>query len=102
MSVEISGFTVAGMFGRTPRSPSGAPAFELLPRSADGDPAARRAEHLDNRRDAARRVSRTYKAWSAGSRDDRQMLYSLFLDALRHEEHAALQLERDSSPLGLL
>jgi hypothetical protein len=89
------------MFRRTPKTSSAAgPALELLPGTEVGDPAGLRAEHLKQWRDAAKRVARTYNAWCAASRRDRQELYVSFLDALRREERAARQLERDASVLG--
>jgi hypothetical protein len=65
-----------------------------------GHPAALRAEHLQEWRDASKRVMRTYKAWCAANRHDRHVLYVAFLDALRREERAAEQLERDAPARG--
>jgi len=89
------------MFRRKPKSSSaGDTALELLPGVEVGDPEGPRAEHLREWRDAARRVARTYNAWCAASRRDRHVRYVSFLDALRREERAARQLERDGSALG--
>jgi hypothetical protein len=65
-----------------------------------GNPAGLRAEHLQEWRDASKRVMRTYNAWCVASRRDRHVLYVSFLDALRREERAAEQLERDASAPG--
>jgi hypothetical protein len=56
-----------------------------------------RAEHLEEWREASRRVMRSYKAWCAAPRGDRHRLHVAFLDALRREEQAARQVERDAS-----
>ena len=60
------------------------------------DSAGLRAQHLQEWRDAAKCVVRTYKAWCAGSRPDRSRLYAAFCDALRGQERAARQVEIDS------
>ncbi len=56
------------------------------------------AEHLQEWRDASRRVVRDYKAWSAAGRADRHRLHVAFLEALRREEQAARRIERDVVP----
>ncbi len=61
-----------------------------------GDSVDLRAEHLQEWRDASRRVTRTYKAWCAGAPDERHHLHVAFLDALRREERAARLVERDA------
>ena len=61
-----------------------------------GDPAGLREEHLEEWRDASKRVMRTYNAWCAASRRDRHVRYVSFLNALRHEARAAEQLEGDA------
>jgi hypothetical protein len=89
------------MFRRTPRSLSApGPDLELLLRAEVDDPAGLRAEHLQQWRDAARRVASTYKAWCAASWRERRSRYVSFLDALGHEERAARQVERNASALG--
>ena len=65
-----------------------------------GEPADLRAEHLQEWRDASKRVLRRYNAWCAVSRRDRHELYVAFLDALRREEQAAKRVERDASAPG--
>ncbi len=55
------------------------------------------AQHLEEWRDASRRVMRSYKAWCAAPRSERHRLHVAFLDALRREEQAARQVERDAS-----
>jgi hypothetical protein len=54
------------------------------------------AEHLQEWRDASKRVLRTYKAWCAGNRSDRHRLHVAFLEALRREEQAARRVESDT------
>jgi hypothetical protein len=56
----------------------------------------RHAEHLQEWRDASKRVLRAYKAWCAGSRSDRHRLHVAFLEALRREEQAARRVESDT------
>jgi hypothetical protein len=63
------------------------------------DPAGVHAQHIQEWRDAARRVTRTYKAWCAASRHERRGRYLAFLDALLCEERAARQVEREASAL---
>ena len=46
------------------------------------------AEHLQEWRDASKRVVRDYKAWCAAGRADRHRLHVAFLEALRREEQA--------------
>lgn len=58
------------------------------------------AEHLREWREAARRVTRTYKAWCAAERRERRGRYLSFLDALVCEERAARQVELDTAGLG--
>jgi hypothetical protein len=55
------------------------------------------AEHLQEWRDASKRVLRTYKAWCAGSRSDRHRLHVAFLEALRREEQAARRVASDAA-----
>ena len=55
------------------------------------------AQHLEEWRDASSRVMRSYKAWCAAPRSERHRLHVAFLDALRREEQAARQVERDAS-----
>ena len=40
---------------------------------------------------------RTYHAWCAASRSNKADRYGSFLDALKREERAARQVERDAS-----
>lgn len=61
------------------------------------EPTDLHGEHLQEWRDASKRVVRAYKAWCASTRSDRHRLYLAFLDALRREEQAARRLERDAS-----
>ena len=82
------------MFQRTPKS---SPADERSPRADLGDVACLRVKHALEWRDAAGRVTSAYKAWCAAGRCDRHRLYISFVDALRREEQAARQLERDMS-----
>lgn len=70
------------------------------PRADVRDPAGLDAQHFREWRDAARRVTRTYKAWCAASRGERRGRYLAFLDALLCEERAARQVERDASAVG--
>ena len=60
------------------------------------DPAYVRSEHIEEWREACKRVMRTYKAWHAADRRDRHALYASFLDALRAEERAAQRVEHDA------
>jgi hypothetical protein len=53
------------------------------------------AEHLEEWRDASKRVLRAYKAWCAGSRRDRHRLHVAFLESLRREEQAARRVQAD-------
>ena len=62
-----------------------------------GEPTNLQVEHMQEWRDASKRVVRAYKAWCASTRSDRHRLYLAFLDALRREEQAARRLERDAS-----
>ena len=81
------------MFQRTPKS------SRVAERSASaglGDTAALRVEHFYAWRDAAREVQSTYRAWCAAGRRDSHRLYLVFLDALRYEELAAREVERDA------
>jgi hypothetical protein len=57
-------------------------------------------QHLEDWRNASKRVMRSYKAWCAASRGERHQLHVAFLDALRREEQAALQVERDATQSG--
>lgn len=89
------------MFRRTPKSfsPSvGCP--EPLPHARLDDPARLREDQLQEWREAARGVARTYKAWCAANWLDRRDRYLSFLDALGREERAARQVEPDASALG--
>jgi hypothetical protein len=61
-----------------------------------GDPADLRSQHLQNWREASNGALRSYKAWCAASRQDRHEKQLSFLSALRREERAASQVERDS------
>ena len=70
------------------------PAFEPSPAHEPADRPA--AEHLQEWRDAAKRVARAHHAWCAASRSEQQERYRSFLDALRREEGAAEQVERDA------
>jgi len=63
-----------------------------------GDPPDLRSEHLEAWREDCKQVLRTYKAWCAAGRRDRHAHYASFLDALRREERAAQQVERDAQP----
>ena len=56
-------------------------------------------DHVEEWRDAARRVTRTYKAWCAASRRERRGRYLAFLDALVCEERAARLVEFDTAGL---
>jgi hypothetical protein len=58
---------------------------------------APQAEHLEEWRDASKRVLRAYQAWCAGSWSDRHRLHVAFLEALRREEQAARRVERDTA-----
>jgi hypothetical protein len=90
------------MFRRTAkRSSASRRVLERSPRQEAGDRASLRNDHIEEWREAARRVVRVYKAWSAASGRDRQDLYVSFVDALRCEERAAQQVERDASSLGV-
>lgn len=90
---------LACVFGRSRKSMSApGPAFEPSPAHEPADRPA--AEHLQEWRDAAKRVARAYHAWCAASRSEQQERYRSFLDALRREEGAAQQVERDASGLG--
>jgi hypothetical protein len=60
------------------------------------EPADPQPEHMQEWRDAAKRVVRAYKAWCASTRSDRHRLYLAFLEALRREEQAARRVERDA------
>lgn len=84
------------MFQRTPKSPR---VSELSSRAYVGDAASLRVEHLQQWRDAAKREARAYIAWCAASRRDRHNHHLSFLDALRREERAAHQVERDALAL---
>jgi hypothetical protein len=55
------------------------------------------ADPMTEWRDASKRVVRAYKAWCAASRPDRHALYVSFLDALKHEERAARNVQHDAS-----
>jgi len=61
-----------------------------------GDPADLRSEHLQDWREASNWALRSYKAWCAAGRQDRHEQYLSFLSALRREDRAAYQVERDS------
>jgi hypothetical protein len=80
--------TVGRMFQRTPRSSS---AVDASPR-AELSGADLRVAHLQEWRDAAKRVTREYEAWCAAAPRDRPNVHCSFLDALTHEEGAARQL----------
>ena len=60
------------------------------------NPADPRSAHLQDWREASKRVLRTYKAWCAAGRQDRREEYLSFLNALGREERAAWEVERDS------
>jgi hypothetical protein len=60
------------------------------------------AEQLEQWRNAAKRVARAWMAWLAVDRPDRRRAYTVYLEALADEEHAAAQLERDMFALGRL
>ena len=81
------------MFQRTPKSSRVA---ERSARAGLGDAAALRVEHVYAWRDAAREVQSTYRAWCTAGRRDSHRLYLVFLDALRYEELAAREVERDA------
>jgi hypothetical protein len=98
MSVAKAPFTLARMIVRR-SNPVPAPR-EDLPASGRADvrdPAGVHARHFQEWRDAAIRVTRTYKAWCAASRPERRGRHLAFLDALLCEERAARQVERDAS-----
>jgi hypothetical protein len=61
------------------------------------EPTDLHTEHLEEWRDASKRVVRAYKAWCAANRGDRHRLHVAFLEALRLEEQAARRVERDVS-----
>ena len=86
------------MLGRSHKTaPAPQSAVEASAGSELADPARLRTEHLQEWRDAARRVMRTYHAWCAASRSNKAERYRSFLDALRREEMAARQVERDAT-----
>ena len=87
MSITSRGLTVARM---SPRGfqPHGGASTDV------------QDEHVQEWRDASRRVARTYKAWCAADRRERRGRYLTFLDALVCEERAARQVELDTSRLG--
>ena len=81
------------MFQRTPKSsrvaePSAPSGFAYA--------AALRVEHVYAWRDAAKEVGSSYRAWCTAGPRDSHRLYLVFLDALRYEEQAARQVERDA------
>ena len=84
------------MFQRTPKSSRVA---ERSARAGFGSAAGLRVEHLEAWRDAAKEVRSTYGAWCTAGRRDSHRLYLVFLDALRYEERAARQVERDATAL---
>jgi hypothetical protein len=69
---------------------------KLAHMSRVGDPAELRSAHLQDWRDASKRVLLTYKTWCAAGRQDRHEEYLWFLNALGREERAAWEVERDS------
>jgi hypothetical protein len=83
-------------------NPVPAPREDLAasPRAEVRDPPGVHAQHFQEWRDSARRVTRTYKAWCAASRRERRGRYLAFLDAMLCEERAARQVERDTSAVG--
>lgn len=91
---------LARMFRRSHKAPASGQVVEVCRRAEVGDIAGLRAEHLKEWRDASKTVTGTYRAWCAAARPDRRDLYLCFLDALRQEERAALQVERDALALG--
>jgi hypothetical protein len=101
MSVAKAPLTLARMILRR-SNPVPAPREDLAasPRADVRDPAGVRAQHLEEWRDSARRVTRTYKAWCAASRRERRSGHLAFLDALLCEERAARQVELDGSAVG--
>jgi hypothetical protein len=60
------------------------------------DSADLRSQHLQDWREASNWALRSYKAWCASGRQDRHEQYLSFLSALRREERAACQVDRDS------
>jgi hypothetical protein len=60
------------------------------------NPEDRRSAHLQDWREASKRVLLTYKAWCAAGRQDRHEVYLCFLNALGREERAAWEVGRDS------
>ena len=82
------------MFQRTPKSSRVA---EPSARAGFGYAPGLRVEHLQAWRDAAKEVRSTYRAWCTAGRRDSRRLHMVFLDALRYEELAARQVERDAS-----
>jgi hypothetical protein len=64
------------------------------------DPADLHAQHLEVWRDASKRVVHSYRAWCAAPREERHHMHVAFLDALRREEQAARQVERDATRSG--
>ena len=85
------------MFQRTPKSSRVA---ERSARAGFGYSAGLRVEHLQAWRDAAKGVRSAYRAWCTAGRRDSHRMYLVFLDALRYEELAARQVERDATTLG--
>ena len=69
---------------------------KLARMSRVGDPVELRSAHLQDWREASKRVLRTYKAWRSAGRQDRHEEYLWFLNALGREERAAWEVERDS------
>ena len=86
------------MFRRSRKSSSALhPAPQPLFRAEGAEPGGLRAEHQQEWRDSAKRVVRAYQAWCAAPRSDRHERYCTFLAALRREEQAARQVERNAS-----
>ena len=96
MSIAAVRPRVACKFQRTPKSSL---VSELSSCADVGDAASLRVEHLQQWREAAKREARAYMVWCAASRRDRHYHYLSFLNALRREERAAHQVERDALAL---
>jgi hypothetical protein len=60
--------------------------------------AAAETQQLQNRRQSARRVTRTWNAWRAAEGRDRAGRYEAFVAALIEEETAAAEVERVTEP----
>ena len=84
------------MFQRTRKSPRVA---EPSAGAGFAYAAGLRVEHLQAWRDAAKEVRSTYRDWCTAGRRDSHRLYLLFLDALKYEELAAREVERDATAL---